>query len=494
VSSLTRTDPIEADPMRTALTALLALLAVAAAAPAQASSRLPNLVIIYADDLGYADLGCFGARGIATPNLDGLAREGRRFTSFHVSQPVCSASRTSLLTGCYANRLGIHGALGPRAQVRIADSEVTLAELLKSKGYATGMAGKWHLGDALAARPVRHGFDEYLGLPYSNDMTPRHPEASPGTFPTLPLIEGERVIDADVSPAVLNTLTTRYTERAVSFIKRNKDRPFFFYLAHTMPHVPLAVSDKFRGKSARGLYGDVIEEIDWSAGQVLQALKDCGLENDTLVMFASDNGPWLSYGDHAGQAGPLREGKITCWEGGVRTPCIMRWPGHIPGGTTCDAMIMTIDIFPTVARLVGATLPDHPIDGKDIWPIVAGAPGATNPHDVYLFYFETNQLQALATGDGRWKLQLPHRYVTLAGRPGGKGGIPAKYEQRTISRPELYDLVADLGETKDVAAEHPEIVKTLLDAAEKARAELGDSLTGRQGRGIRPATRVYTGR
>lgn len=459
-------------------------------APPRAEGRLPNIVIIYADDLGYADLGCFGAQGFTTPNLDRLAHEGRRFTSFHVSQPVCSASRTALLTGCYSNRLGIHGALGPNARVGISDGEITLAQLLKSKGYVTGMAGKWHLGHHPQFLPTRHGFDEYLGLPYSNDMWPRHPEASVGTFPALPLFDGETVIDPDVTPETMNQLTTRYTERAVSFIRRNKDRPFFFYLAHTMPHVPLAVSAKFRGRSARGLYGDVIEEIDWSAGQVFDALRSSGVENDTLVIFASDNGPWLSYGEHAGQAGPLREGKVTCWEGGVREPCIMRWPGHIPGGTTCDAMIMTIDLFPTIAHLVAAAIPEHPIDGKNVWPILAGVPGAKNPHDAYFFYYEVGQLQAIASGDGRWKLQLPHSYPTLAGRPGGKGGTPAKYELRTIKRPELYDLSNDVGETTDVGDQHPEVVQRLLELAEKARAELGDSLTGRKGVGLRPPGRI----
>jgi arylsulfatase A len=475
--------------MPTSLAALLAVLSVVAAPP-RVEGRLPNIVIIYADDLGYADLGCFGAQGFTTPNLDRLAREGRRFTSFHVSQPVCSASRTALLTGCYSNRLGIHGALGPNSRVGISDGEITLAQLLKSKGYVIGMAGKWHLGHHPRFLPTRHGFDEYLGLPYSNDMWPHHPEALPGTFPALPLFDGESVSDPDVTSETMNQLTTRYTERAVSFIRRNQDRPFFFYLAHTMPHVPLAVSAKFRGKSARGLYGDVIEEIDWSAGEVFEALRSSGLENDTLVIFASDNGPWLSYGEHAGRAGPLREGKVTCWEGGVREPCIMRWPGHIPGGTTCDAMIMTIDLFPTIADLVGASLPDHPIDGKNVWPIIAGVPGAKNPHDAYLFYYEVGQLQAIASGDGRWKLQLPHTYPTLAGRPGGKGGTPAKYVQRTIKRPELYDLINDVSETTDVGDQHPDVVQRLLGLAEKARAELGDSLTGRKGTGLRPPGRV----
>jgi arylsulfatase len=475
--------------IRTVTLALAALLVTGADAFSQAATRPPNVVVIVADDLGYADLGCFGGPKGATPNLDRMAREGRRFTSFHVAQPVCSASRAALLTGCYPNRLGIFGALGPKATHGIADGEVTLAQMLKAKGYATGMAGKWHLGHRPPFLPTRHGFDEYLGLPYSNDMWPSHPEAKPGTYPPLPLIEDEKVVDPDVTADDQRTLTALYTRRAVDFIKRNKDRPFFFYLAHTMPHVPLFVGDEFQGKSGRGLYGDVVREIDWSVGEVLKALEANGVAGETLVVFMSDNGPWLSYGDHAGSAGPLREGKGTCWEGGVRVPCVMLWPGKIPAGTACDAMLLTIDLFPTLARLVGGELPKHAIDGLDVWPLLSGAPGAKNPHDAYLFYFEQNQLQAVASGDGRWKLQLPHQYGTLAGRPGGRGGVPAKYEKRTIDRPELYDLANDLGETTDVAAAHPEVVARLLAVAERARDDLGDALTERNGRGVRPAGR-----
>lgn len=468
--------------------ALLALAGIAASS--EGADRPPNLVILFTDDQGYSDVGCFGAEGFATPNLDRLAREGRRFTNFHVAQPVCSASRAGLLTGCYPNRIGIHGALGPKATHGIADGETTLAELLKSRGYATGMAGKWHLGHRPAFLPIHHGFDEYLGLPYSNDMWPHHPEAKPGTYPPLPLIEGDRIIDPDVTDDDQRRLTTLYTERAVSFIARNKDRPFFFYLAHSMPHVPLHASDKYRGKSRQGAYGDVIEEIDWSAGQIMKALADNGVERDTLVLFASDNGPWLSYGDHAGTARPLREGKGTCWEGGVRVPCIARWPGTIPAGTSSDAMLMTIDLLPTIARLVGADLPARKIDGLDVGPILSGEPGARNPHEAYLFYYEVNELQAVVSGDGRWKLQLPHTYRTLAGRPGGHGGIPAKYEQKKITRPELFDLAADVGERTDVSSAHPEIVARLLAEAERARDDLGDSLTKRRGRGVRAPGRL----
>jgi len=482
--------------MRFAFTLLLAAALASLSTPPRplASSvrpvRPPNIVLILTDDQGYADVGVFGAKGFTTPNLDRLAHEGRKFTNFHVAQPVCSASRTAILTGCYSNRLGIHGALGPNARHGIADSEVTLAQLLKQKGYATGMAGKWHLGHLTPFLPTHHGFDEYFGLPYSNDMWPLHPEAKRGTYPPLPLIEGDQVIKSGLDHADQEQLTTQYTERAVRFIDRNRDRPFFFYLAHTMPHVPLHVSSKFRGKSEQGLYGDAIEEIDWSVGEVMKALERNGLAKNTLVIFTSDNGPWLSYGNHAGSAGPLREGKGTCWEGGTRVPCIMRWPRRIPAGSATNQMVMSIDLFPTIAKLVGADLPTHKIDGLDAWPLLSGRRGAKNPHDAYDFYYAQGELQAVVSGDGRWKLQLPHTYVTLNGRSGGRDGIPAKYDTRRVERLELYDLDNEIGEATDVSTQHAEIVKRLLAEAERAREDLGDSLTKRVGAGVREPGRV----
>ncbi len=468
------------------------------AAPAEA---LPNLIIIFTDDQGYADVGVFGAKGFETPNLDRLASQGCIFRNFHVAQPICSASRAALLTGCYPNRIGIQGALGPRSKVGISDNEMTLAQLLKQRGYATAIFGKWHLGDAQPFLPLHHGFDEYFGLPYSNDMWPLHPDyvnLPPNDarrkrgFPDLIMFEGDRVVIPQVTHEDQNQLTTWYTERSIQFIEKNKDRPFFLYLAHNMPHVPLHVSTKFRGKTPRGLYGDVIEEIDWSVGQVMEALKRNGLEEKTWVIFTSDNGPWLSYGDHAGSAYPLREGKGTCWEGGTREPCIMRWPGKIPAGTESRRMLMTIDLFPTIAQRVHAELPRHTIDGLDVWPIISGRKGATNPHKAYWFYYEDNQLQATVTGDGRWKLQLPHTYRTLGGRPGGHGGLPVPYENRKLQQAELYDLDQDISEARDVAAAHPEIVKSLESEAERAREDLGDSLTGRAGKGRRAPGRVPT--
>lgn len=458
----------------------------------RAAERPPNVVIIFTDDQGYADVGVFGAQGYATPNLDRLAREGAKFTNFHVAQAVCSASRAALLTGCYSNRVGIHGALMPDATYGINGRETTLAEMLQSRGYATGMAGKWHLGHRGPFLPNRHGFDESFGLPYSGDMWPFHPEAKAGTYPPLPLLENGRVVDPEITPEKMRNLTTWYTERAVAFIERNKERPFFFYLAHSMPHVPLAVSDKFKGKSQQGLYGDVIMEIDWSVGEVLRTLAQHGLDRNTIVIFMSDNGPWLSYGNHAGSAGPLREGKRTVWEGGTRVPCLMRWPGEISAAAVNDEFMMTIDLLPTIAGRIGAALPGLPIDGLDVWPLLSGRSGAKNPHDGYGFWDPQNELQAVVSGDGHWKLVLPHAYSTLAGRPGGRDGVPTKYQSARIAAPVLFDLRQDRGETTDLAAAHPDLVKTLLTFAEKCRADLGDSLTKRTGTGAREPGRMTT--
>ncbi len=458
-------------------------------AAASAADRLPNIVIVFTDDQGYADVGCFGGKGFTTPHLDQLAREGCRFTNFHVAQAVCSASRAGLLTGCYPNRIGIHGALGPSAKHGIHADETTIAEVLKQKGYATGMAGKWHLGHHPQFLPVRHGFDEYFGLPYSNDMWPYHPEAKPGTYPPLPMIEGDKVVDAEITPDEQRNLTTWYTERAVKFIERNKERPFFFYLAHSMPHVPLFVSDKFKGKSEKGLHGDVMMEIDWSVGEVLKTLAKHNLTDNTLVVFTCDNGPWLSYGNHAGSAGALREGKGTAWEGGTRVPCIMRLPGKIPANSASGAQLMTIDLLPTIAHLAGADLPLRTIDGLNIWPLLTGK-DAANPHEAYISWYANNQLQAVTSGDGRWKLLLPHTYRTLAGRPGGQDGVPAKYDSVVLKQAELYDLQADVSETKNVADRNPEVVSRLLALAEQARAELGDTLTKREGAGVREPGRL----
>ncbi len=461
--------------MRRLLPLLSSLLALTSSFAAE--KRDPNIVIIFMDDMGYADVGCFGAQGYQTPNIDRLAAEGRKFTNFHVAQPVCSASRCALLTGCYPNRVGIHGALGPSAKHGINADEMTLAELVKQKGYATAAVGKWHLGSLPQFLPVKHGFDEYYGIPYSNDMWPYHPQAKPGAYPKLPMVENDHVADEEITPEDQTRLTTDYTTRGVKFIEKNKDKPFFLYLAHSMVHVPLFVSDKFKGKSGKGLFGDVMMEVDWSVGQIMDTLKKNGLEDNTWVIFTSDNGPWLSYGDHAGSAGPLREGKGTCWEGGTRVTGIMKWPGKIPAGSTTDTMMMTIDLLPTIAHVIDAKLPDHKIDGLNCWPVVSGGPDAKNPHDFYAFYYENNQLQALSSGDGRWKLHLPHSYRSLpADGPKATGGKPVLYKQVKIEQPELYDIYSDISESKDVATQHPDVVAKLEMHAEAMRSELGDSL------------------
>lgn len=453
-----------------------------------AGTTKPNIVVIFMDDMGYADVGCFGAQGYQTPNIDRLAKEGRKFTNFHVAQAVCSASRTALLTGCYPNRVGIHGALGPNSKMGIHDDEMTLAEVVKQKGYATAAVGKWHLGHLSQFLPNKHGFDEYYGLPYSNDMWPYHPEMKKGGFPKLPLIENDQVIDDDVTAEDQTHLTTDYTAKAVNFIQRSKDKPFFLYLAHSMVHVPLFVSEKFKGKSGRGLFGDVMMEIDWSVGQVLDTLDKNGLAENTWIIFSSDNGPWLSYGDHCGSAGLLREGKGTSWEGGTRVCGLMRWPGKIPAGTTSDSMMMTIDILPTIAATIGAELPKHDIDGKNVWPLIIGGPETQNPHDFYATYYEQNQLQAITSGDGQWKLQLPHSYRSLGNQPKATGGIPAKYAKQNVTTPELYDLYTDISESKNVAVDHPEVARKLQFYADSIRAELGDSLMKMpKGKGTREA-------
>lgn len=473
---------------------LFLFLTIALTVAAPAAQRPPNIVLIFTDDQGYADVGVFGAKAFRTPHLDRLAAEGGVYRNFYVAAAVCSASRASLLTGCYANRIGIFNALNVGSRVGLAAEETTLAELLKTRGYATAIYGKWHLGDAPPFLPIRHGFDEFFGVPYSNDMWPQHPDlqrlppdaaARRSRYPDLPLLENDRVVRTITTMADQDQFTTQFTERAVRFIAAHTNQPFFLYLAHPMPHVPLAVSDKFRGKSGAGLYGDVMEEMDWSVGEILAALRRHQLESNTWVIFTSDNGPWLSYGDHGGSAKPLREGKGTSWEGGIRVPCLMRWPGQIPAGTDNRAMFMTIDLLPTIAARIGAPLPERKIDGRDVWPLITAQPGATNPHSAYWHYYQVNELQAVTSGDGRWKLVFPHSYRTLAGKPGGTNGLPATYVQRKVNAPELYDLENDPGETTDVAPKHPAIVARLQAEAEQARAELGDALTRRDGPGRR---------
>ena len=466
--------------MRPLLIVLLAL-AMPTATPA---AEGPNVVLIFCDDLGYGDLGCYGSKVNPTPNLDRMAAEGARFTDFYVSSAVCSASRSALLTGAYHERLGIRGALGPKDRKGLNHAETTVAEILGAKGYATGMAGKWHLGCRPSQSPIHHGFDEFLGTPYSNDMWPGDPVRPNANHPSLPLIEGDRPLIADVKADDQRGLTGRYADRAVDFIRRHKDRPFFFYLAPNMPHVPLFASKAFEGKTGRGVYADVVAEIDATVGRILATLKELDLDEKTLVLFSSDNGPWLVYGDHGGSAEPLREGKGTSYEGGVRVPMIARWPGHVPAGSTVREPAATIDVLPTLAALAGASLPALPVDGKDLSAVLLGQPGAKSPHDALFFYYGNDQLQAMRSG--RWKLQFPHTSQTMAGQEVGHGGKPGKYRQVLVGL-ELYDLEADLGETHNLATARPEVVRDLQAKADAIRSELGDNLTKTVGTAVRPA-------
>jgi arylsulfatase len=460
---------------------------------ASANRRGPNVVLIFADDQGYGDVGVYGAQGFTTPHLDRLAAEGMRFTDFYASQAVCSASRASLLTGCYAERVGILGALGPSAEHGLHQREITIAEMLGAQGYATGMVGKWHLGNWEPFLPLQHGFDEYLGLPYSNDMWPVNYDGTPASeggkseYPPLPLIEGNERTEFIETLADQDALTTRYTERAVDFIDRQADGPFFLYFAHTMPHVPLGVSERFRGRSEQGAYGDVIEEIDWSVGQVLEALDRHGVADDTIVIFTSDNGPWLNYGNHAGGTGRLREGKGTAFEGGPRVPAIVRWPGHVAPGAVCARMASTLDILPTLAAVTQGALPDAKVDGVSILPLLEGEEGA-NPRDVFHFYYG-NELRAVR--EGRWKRVYRHRTRSYVGVEPGMDGYPGPYDFPTVPDA-LYDLETDVGETTDVSAERPDVVARLDRLAEEMREALGDRLTGRVGEEVRdPGFRAF---
>lgn len=467
------------------LSALLACSAQNTATEAESALQKPNVVIIFTDDQGYQDVGVFGSPDIKTPNLDQMASEGLKLTDFYAAQAVCSASRAALLTGCYPNRVGIHGALMPDAKIALNPSETTMAEMLKANGYVTAAYGKWHLGDKPEYMPNQQGFDDYFGIPYSNDMWPLHPQQGPVfNFGPLPLYNNTEVIDTLEDQSML---TTQITERSVAFIEANKDKPFFLYVAHPQPHVPLFVSDKFKGKSERGLYGDVIMEIDWSVGQIMEALKRNGLDENTLVIFTSDNGPWLSYGEHAGSALPLREGKGTALEGGQREPCIIRYPAKLEAGVTIDVPLMTIDILPTVSALTGAELPEKKIDGKNIWSVLTGE-SQESPHEAYFFYYKTNELHGVRYGD--WKLYFPHSYRSLNGREGRDDGLPVDYEQLKFDDIALYNLREDISETNNVADEHPEVVEKIKALADEMREELGDSLTGVEGSAVRPPARV----
>ncbi|MDD4776983.1 MAG: sulfatase [Fermentimonas sp.] len=445
---------------------------------------LPNIVLIHLDDMGYGDLSLTGAVGYKTPNIDRLANNGLFFTQYYSPQAVSSASRAGLLTGCYPNRIGFSGALGPEATIGISDNEMTIAELLKQKGYATAAYGKWHLGMQKQFLPTSKGFDEFYGIPYSNDMWPNHPT---GSYPDLPYFKNEKIINPAVSPADQEQFTTDFTLHTINFIKENRNSPFFIYLAHPMPHVPLYVSDKFKGKSGRGLYGDVMMEIDWGVGEIIKHLEQNNLIENTLVIFTSDNGPWINYGNHAGSTGGLREGKGTTFEGGQRVTCIVMWKGVIPEGSISNSLVSAIDILPTLAEITNATLPDNKIDGISFLPILNGDLEA-KPRENFLYYYRQNSLQAVRHRN--WKLVFPHPGRTYENFQPGIDGKPGQVDENFNHTGGLYDLRRDPGERYDVSESHPDIVEKLTQIANEARSDLGDDLTGSKGSGRREPGRA----
>ncbi len=456
--------------MRTVWLGLLVLFLcpiVAAAGNAPAAPGRPNFIVILIDDMGYGDIGPYGSKLNRTPCLDRMATEGMKLTSFYAA-PVCTPSRAQMMTGCYAKRVSMPDVIFPACPTGLSAKEHTVASLLKERGYATMCIGKWHLGDQPEFLPTRRGFDHYLGLPYSNDMG--NCGERDDRRPWLPLLRDAEVIEA---PANQDTLTARYTEEAVKFITAAKDRPFFLYFPHTAVHVPLHPGEKFRGKSANGRYGDWVEEVDWSVGRVLDTLRELKLTERTLVLFTSDNGPWLTQGKKGGVAGPLRGGKGSTWEGGMREPTIALWPDKIPAGMTCDAPLSEIDVLPTLVKLAGGQVPtDRKIDGKDMWPLLTGRT-KESPHEA-LFYFNGKKLEAVRCGP--WKLAIaPQALCTPKAEPVKHTG------------PRLYNLDTDIGEKTDIAAEHPEIVKRLQTSVEQMDSDLG--VKGK-GLGVRPPDRV----
>ena len=441
----------------------------------------PNFVLVFIDDMGYGDAGCFGATGYQTPNIDNLAAEGMRFTNFYSAQPVCSASRAGLLTGCYPNRIGISGALFPYDTVGINPNETTIAEMLKEIGYATAIFGKWHLGHHEKFLPLQNGFDEYVGLPYSNDMWPFDDVGNPlpersfrSSFPELPLIEGNESVEYINTLEDQDKLTTIYTEKAVDFINRNADKPFFLYVPHTMGHIPLGVSEKFRGKTDQGKYGDVMEEIDWSVGEIEKAIEENGISDNTIFIFTTDNGPWLNYGNHAGSSGGLREGKTTSWEGGQRVPFIIKWPGNTPAGTICNELACAIDILPSFAEIAGTSLPVNKIDGVSVVDLWRAKPNVS-PRKNILFYYGSNNLNAVRKGN--WKLVLPHTWDSYDAKP-GMDGYGGQRIRKKVESPELYNMMRDPGEQYNVIDYYPEKVAEIMKIVEDARAELGDLNVG----------------
>ena len=442
-----------------------------------------NVVLINLDDAGNGDFSFKGAVDYETPNIDRLAAEGMSMTNFYAVQPISGASRAGLMTGCYPNRVGFAYAPNPNSPTGINANEETIAELLKAQGYGTAIFGKWHLGDAQKFLPLQHGFDEYYGLPYSNDMWPNHPQWK---FPDLPLIEGNKILGYNTDQT---QFTTDYTTRSVAFIKRkvSEHQPFFLYLAHSMPHVPLAVSDKFKGKSKQGLYGDVMMELDWSVGEVMKTIREAGVEENTLVIFTSDNGPWANYGNHAGSSGGLREAKATTFNGGMRVPCIFYWKGKIEAGAICNDLMSNIDILPTIVEVCAAEQPKLRIDGISMVSALMGENKEPLRKSLY-HYYHKNSLEAVS--DGSYKLIFPHKYVSYESQVPGVDGLPGELGKKEIKECELYDLRRDPGERVNVISQHPEIVEKLKAIAEEAREDLGDDLQGRPGKNRREPGRV----
>lgn len=428
--------------------------------PEPTPSTPPNVVIIFLDDSGYGDFTPFGKTGLETPGVAQLAAEGASFENFYVPQAICSASRAALLTGCYPGRTKVFSAHPPKAR-GLDTIYPTMGEIFKAAGYSTAIFGKWHLGDQEDTRPHKRGFDESAGLMYSNDMWKHHPEAPEywGQFP-IQYWENGKVTIEDVGHTEQAQLTKWYTEKAVDFIKRKKDQPFLLYVPHSMPHVPLYVSEAFEGKSGQGLYADVLLELDWSVQEINQTLKDNGLEDNTVVIFTSDNGPWIAYGNHAGIT-PFREAKATSFDGGIRSACIIKYPPAITPGSRSDRTFFSIDLLPTLATLAGVSLPDQAIDGKDIWPLITGQENATSPQEYYAFSTGRN-FQGVISGDGQWKLHLPHAYRTLV--EDGRDGLPGKYEQRQIDTA-LFNLREDPNETYNLLRKEPEVARRLLEYA-----------------------------
>lgn len=435
--------------------------------PLQANQKgkPPNFVIIFLDDSGWADFRPFGEPAYPTPNVERLASQGCRFNNFYVPQAVCSASRAALISGCYPGRTKVFGAHGPGAR-GLDPGYATMGQVLKTAGYRTAVFGKWHIGDQPDTRPPARGYDESCGLMYSNDMWEFHPQNDDYRKYPLQFWENGKIKIERVTKEHQPMLTTWYTEHAVDFIGRNKNNPFLLYVPHSMPHVPLFCSDKFRGKSGVGLHGDVMLEIDWSVGEIMRALKSAGVEDNTLVIMTSDNGPWTSYGNHAGKT-PYREAKGTGFDGGTRSACIMRYPGKIKAGEVSKRTICTIDLMPTLAHLAGASLPKNPVDGKNVWDLIYGKSGAANPHEFYAFS-TGSVFKGVISGDGRWKLHLPHQYRTLV--QAGNDGAAGTFRQASIEL-SLFDLEADPFEKTNVIDKFPEVAARMKGYAERHQRE-----------------------